>query len=74
MKAGKKQQAVAYFRTSSAANVGTDKDSERQQREAVTAYAKIAGVEVVAEFYDAAVNGVDPIDALICDDQLLAQR
>jgi len=61
--ANKKQQAVAYFRTSSAANVGADKDSERRQREAVIAYAKLAGVEVVAEFYDAAVSGADPIDA-----------
>src|SRR5215207_4877684 len=61
--ANKKQQAVAYFRTSSAANVGADKDSERRQREAVIAYAKAAGVEVVAEFYDAAVSGADPIDA-----------
>src|SRR5215216_6381564 len=61
--AGKKRQAFAYFRTSSAANVGADKDSERRQREAVNAYAKIAGVEVVAEFYDAAVSGADPIDA-----------
>jgi DNA invertase Pin-like site-specific DNA recombinase len=60
---GKKQQAVAYFRTSSAANVGADKDSERRQREAVTAYAKVAGVEVIAEFYDAAISGADPIDA-----------
>jgi DNA invertase Pin-like site-specific DNA recombinase len=59
----KKQQAVAYFRTSSAANVGTDKDSERRQREAVTAYAKGASVEIVAEYYDAAVSGADPIDA-----------
>jgi hypothetical protein len=32
--AGKKQQAVAYFRTSSAANTGQDKDSEHRQREA----------------------------------------
>jgi DNA invertase Pin-like site-specific DNA recombinase len=61
--AGKKQQAVAYFRTSSAANVGADKDSERRQREAVTAYAKVTGIELVAEFYDAAVSGADPIDA-----------
>jgi DNA invertase Pin-like site-specific DNA recombinase len=29
----------------------------------VTAYAKTAGVEVVAEFYDADVSGADPIDA-----------
>jgi DNA invertase Pin-like site-specific DNA recombinase len=63
MMASKKQQAVAYFRTSSAANVGTDKDSERRQREAVTTYAKTAGIAVVAEFYDAAVSGADPIDA-----------
>ena len=61
--AGKKQQAVAYFRTSSAINVGADKDSERRQREAVTVYAKTAGIEVVAEFYDAAISGADPIDA-----------
>jgi DNA invertase Pin-like site-specific DNA recombinase len=63
--ASKKQQAVAYFRTSSATNVGADKDSERRQREAVTVYAKtagIAGIAVVAEFYDAAVSGADPID------------
>jgi DNA invertase Pin-like site-specific DNA recombinase len=58
----KKSKAVAYFRTSSAANVGTDKDSEQRQREAVTAYAKSAGVEVITEFYDAAVSGADPID------------
>lgn len=61
--AGKKGRAVAYFRTSSAANVGADKDSERRQREAVTAYAKTAGVEIVAEYYDTAVSGGDPIDA-----------
>ena len=60
---GKKQQAVAYFRTSSAANTGQDKDSERRQREAVEAYAKAAGTAIVAEFYDAAVSGADPIDA-----------
>ncbi|RWI29279.1 MAG: serine recombinase, partial [Mesorhizobium sp.] len=33
------RQAVAYLRTSSAANVGADKDSERRQREAVEAFA-----------------------------------
>ena len=35
-----KAAAVAYYRTSSAANVGADKDSERRQREAVMGYAK----------------------------------
>lgn len=55
-------QAVAYFRTSSAANVGSDKDSERRQREAVEAFAEAHRVELVSEFYDAAVSGADPID------------
>ncbi len=59
----KKTPAVAYFRTSSAANVGADKDSERRQREAVQAYAKARGLEIVQEFYDPAVSGADPIDA-----------
>lgn len=52
--------AIAYLRTSSAANVGGD--SDQRQREAIQAYAKAAGVEVVAEFYDAAVSGADPIE------------
>ena len=55
--------AVAYYRTSSAANVGDDKDSLRRQQEAVHSFAKVMGVEVVKEFYDAAVSGADPIDA-----------
>lgn len=53
--------AIAYLRTSSAANVGADKDSERRQRQAVEGFAKRAGFEIVAEFYDAAVSGADPI-------------
>jgi DNA invertase Pin-like site-specific DNA recombinase len=52
---------VAYFRTSSAANVGADKDSERRQREAVETFAAAAGYEVVETFYDAAVSGADHI-------------
>jgi DNA invertase Pin-like site-specific DNA recombinase len=59
----KKTAAAAYFRTSSAANVGPDKDSMRRQREAVLAYAKAHRLEVIQEFYDAAVSGADPIDA-----------
>jgi hypothetical protein len=54
--------AIAYLRTSSAANVGADKDSDRRQREAIAAFAGRAGYELVAEFYDAAVSGADPID------------
>lgn len=53
-------KAVAYFRTSSAANVGGD--SDQRQREAVKAYAKREGLVIVREFYDAAVSGADPID------------
>jgi DNA invertase Pin-like site-specific DNA recombinase len=42
-------------------SVGEDKDSERWQRAAVEAYAKAAGIEIVEEFYDAAVSGADPV-------------
>ena len=34
-----KTKAIAYLRTSSAANVGADKDSERRQRAAIAAFA-----------------------------------
>jgi DNA invertase Pin-like site-specific DNA recombinase len=54
--------AVAYLRTSSAANVGVDKDSDKRQRAAIQAFAKRAGFELVAEHYDAAVSGADPIE------------
>jgi DNA invertase Pin-like site-specific DNA recombinase len=60
--ASKKPRAVAYFRTSSAANVGPDKDSQRRQAEAVEAYAK-GRHAIVQSFYDAAVSGADPVDA-----------
>jgi DNA invertase Pin-like site-specific DNA recombinase len=60
--AKEKARAIAYLRTSSAANVGTDKDSDKRQRAAIEAFAKRAGYELVDEFYDAAVSGADPID------------
>ena len=53
--------ALTYYRTSSAANVGHDKDSEKRQRQAIEGFAKRGGFEIVAEFYDAAVSGADPI-------------
>jgi DNA invertase Pin-like site-specific DNA recombinase len=53
---------VAYLRTSSATNVGPDKDSEKRQRAAIVAFAKRAGFALVDEFYDAAVSGADPVD------------
>jgi DNA invertase Pin-like site-specific DNA recombinase len=55
------RHAVAYLRTSSAANVGADKDSETRQRLAIEAYAAAAGYRVVAAFYDEAVSGADAI-------------
>src|SRR5262245_1965758 len=57
------QRAFAYLRTSSAANVGSDKDSDRRQRDAIMAFAKRAGYELAGEFHDAAVSGADHIEA-----------
>jgi len=54
-------KAIAYYRTSSATNVGADKDSLKRQKAAVQAYAKAGRIEIVEEFYDAAVRGADPI-------------
>lgn len=54
-------QALGYMRTSSAANVGADKDSEKRQRAAIEGYAKAAGYQIVDWFYDAAVSGGDPV-------------
>jgi DNA invertase Pin-like site-specific DNA recombinase len=56
-------EAVAYLRTSSATNVGADKDSDRRQRASIQAFATRARYEIVDEFYDAAVSGADPIDS-----------
>ena len=53
--------AVAYLRTSSATNAGPDKDSDKRQRAAIAAFAKAHGYVIIAEFYDAAVSGADPI-------------
>src|SRR6478609_7801235 len=56
------QPAVAYLRTSSAANVGAEKDSDQRQRTATEAFAKQARFTIVGEYYDAAVSGADPVD------------
>ena len=53
-------QAIGYLRTSSAANVGADKDSEPRQRRAIERFAKSAGYEIVEWFNDPAVSGADP--------------
>ena len=56
--------AVAYLRTSSAANVDVDGDTERQQRSTIQAFAKRAGFKIDGDdwYCDAAVNGADPIE------------
>jgi DNA invertase Pin-like site-specific DNA recombinase len=56
-------QAVGYMRTSSASNVGADKDSEKRQRAAIEGYAKASGYLVVDWYYDASVKGTDPVTA-----------
>lgn len=58
-----KRPALAYMRTSSATNVGEDKDSDKRQMAAIESYAKRAGYEIVAPaYYDAAVSGADSIE------------
>lgn len=57
------QQAIAYLRTSSAANVGADRDSDKRQREAIERFADRSGFAIIGEFYDAAVSGADPIES-----------
>lgn len=56
-------KAVAYMRTSSAAGVGGDRDSEPRQRAAITGYAAEAGFTIDAAdfFYDPKVKGADPV-------------
>jgi DNA invertase Pin-like site-specific DNA recombinase len=58
-----KTKAIAYLRTSSASNVGPDKDSDKRQLAAIEAFANARGYEVVDRFYDAAVKGGDPVTA-----------
>jgi DNA invertase Pin-like site-specific DNA recombinase len=58
----KETDAVAYIRSSSAANVGADKDSDKRQRAAIQGFAQRARFALVAEFNDAAVSGADPIE------------
>jgi DNA invertase Pin-like site-specific DNA recombinase len=58
-----RKPAIGYTRTSSAANVGEDKDSLVRQRKAIQGYANRAGYTIVAWFDDPAVTGADTIDA-----------
>jgi DNA invertase Pin-like site-specific DNA recombinase len=65
-------KAFAYLRTSSAANVGADKDSDKRQRLAIVTYAKTHGIELVGEFYDADTKGAEPVHARLAFAQMLA--
>src|SRR5271157_4024263 len=61
--AGELKQAIGYLRTSSATNVGADKDSEKRQRDAIESFAARAGIVMVDWYNDAAVSGADAIDS-----------
>jgi DNA invertase Pin-like site-specific DNA recombinase len=65
-------QAFAYLRTSSATNVGADKDSDKRQRAAIQAYAKAHKIAIVGEYYDADVKGADPVHARPAFAEMLA--
>ena len=55
-KGKRKIEAIGYMRTSSATNVGRDKDSEVRQRAAIESYAKAAGYTIVDWFYEGAAE------------------
>ena len=57
----KRVEAVAYLRTSWATNVGAEEGNDKRQRDAIQAFARRDGYEIVDEFYDAAVEGADPV-------------
>jgi DNA invertase Pin-like site-specific DNA recombinase len=61
-KTDKTVKAFAYLRTSSAANLGEDKDSHKRQLVAIQTYAKRAGIELVDIVRDEAVKGSDPVE------------
>ena len=56
------EPAVAYFRTSSASNVGEHKDSLKRQQAIIETFAARQGCRLVGDFYDAAVSGADAIE------------
>ena len=54
--------AVCYLRTSSASNVGYEKDSLQRQRTAIANFTARQNLRVVDDFYDSAVSGADAIE------------
>jgi hypothetical protein len=57
-------EAVGYLRTSSATNVGRDKDSDKRQRVAIEGFATAHDYIIVDRFYDAAVTGADALQSV----------
>ncbi|UFW85967.1 recombinase family protein [Bradyrhizobium barranii] len=57
-----RRPAIGYTRTSSAANVGDDKDSVVRQKKAIQTFANRAGYRIVEWFDDPAIGGSDTID------------
>jgi DNA invertase Pin-like site-specific DNA recombinase len=58
---GKAVEAIGYMRTSSATNVGADKDSEKRQRAAIESFAKANGYAIIDWYYDAGIRGTDAV-------------
>ncbi len=55
------KKVVAYYRTSSQSNVGTDKDSLKRQKHSVETFIKSNGMKVVKDFYDKGVSGTTDV-------------
>ena len=53
------KQVVGYYRTSSSANVGNDKDSLKRQKLKCEQYARTHNLRIVNYFYDKNVSGSD---------------
>ena len=51
------KKVVAYYRTSSQTNVGSDKDSKKRQSQSVLNYTSSNGMRIIGEFYDKGVSG-----------------
>jgi len=66
-------KAFAYLRTSSGANVGADKDSDKRQLAAVRAFAKRSGFEIAGVYYDPAVSGTDAVHQRPAFAEMMAQ-
>lgn len=70
-----KTAAVGYLRTSSAANVGAEKDSDKRQRAAIQRFCKATGYTIADDdwYYDEAVSGADPLGSRAGWSQLMAR-